>query len=52
MLVVACFVGIPTCYSFPHIVLVSLDLGRTLESLCHAQFAKSRVNHGNWLTCL
>jgi hypothetical protein len=27
MLVVACFVGIPTCYSFPHIILVSLDLG-------------------------
>jgi hypothetical protein len=52
MLVVACFVGIPMCYSFSHIILVTWDLGRMLESLHHALFAKSEVNHGSWLTCL
>jgi hypothetical protein len=32
MLVVASFVGIPMCYTFPHIILVPYDLGRILES--------------------
>jgi hypothetical protein len=36
MLVVACLVGIPMCYTFPRIILVTRDLGRILESLCHA----------------
>jgi hypothetical protein len=52
MLVVACLVGIPMCYTFPHIILVTRDMGRILESLRHAYLAKSGVNHGNWLTCL
>jgi hypothetical protein len=52
MLVVACFVGIPMCYTVPRIILVTRDLGRILESLRHALFAKSGVNHGSWLTCL
>jgi hypothetical protein len=36
MLVVVCLVGVPMCYTFPHIILVTQDLGRILESLCHA----------------
>jgi hypothetical protein len=32
MLVVASFVGIPMCYTFPRIILVTQDLGRILES--------------------
>jgi hypothetical protein len=36
MSVVAYFVGIPMCYNFPHIILVTWDLGRMLESLHHA----------------
>jgi hypothetical protein len=36
MLVVACLVGIPMCYTFPNIILVTQDLGRILESLRHA----------------
>jgi hypothetical protein len=36
MLVVACLVGIPMCYTFPCIILVTRDLGRILESLRHA----------------
>jgi hypothetical protein len=32
MLVVACFMGIPMCYTFPHIILGNWDLGRILES--------------------
>jgi hypothetical protein len=32
MLVVACFVGIPTCYTFPRIILVTRDFGGILES--------------------
>jgi hypothetical protein len=43
MLVVTSFVGIPMCYTFPRIILVTRDLGR---------IAKSGVNHENWLTCL
>jgi hypothetical protein len=52
MLVVACLVGIPMRYTFSCIILVTRDLDRILESLHHAWFAKSGVNHGNWLTCL
>jgi hypothetical protein len=52
MLVVACLVGMPMCYILPHIILVTLVLGRMLESLHHALFAKSGVNHGSRLTCL
>jgi hypothetical protein len=52
MLAVVCLVGIPMCYILPHIILVTRDLGRILESLRHAYFAKSGVNHGSWLTCL
>jgi hypothetical protein len=52
MLVVASFAGIPMCYTFPRIILVSRDFGRILESLRHALLAKSEVNHGSWLTCL
>jgi hypothetical protein len=36
MLVVVCLVGIPMCYILPHIILVTWDLGRMLESLPHA----------------
>jgi hypothetical protein len=36
MLVVACLVGIPMCYILPHIILVTWDLGRMLESLRRA----------------
>jgi hypothetical protein len=36
MLVVACLVGIPMCYTFSRIILVTRDLGRILESLRHA----------------
>jgi hypothetical protein len=36
MLVVGCFAGIPMCYTFPRIILVTQDLGRILESLRHA----------------
>jgi hypothetical protein len=36
MLVVACLVGIPMCYTFPRIILVNRDLGRVLESLRHS----------------
>jgi hypothetical protein len=32
MLVVASFVGIPMCYTFPRIILVTQDLGRILKS--------------------
>jgi hypothetical protein len=32
MLVVASFVEIPMCYTFPRIILVTRDLGRILES--------------------
>jgi hypothetical protein len=47
MLVVACLVGIPMYYILLHIILITRDLGRILESLRHAQFAKSGVNHGS-----
>jgi hypothetical protein len=33
MLVVACLVGIPMCYTFLRIILVTRDLVRILESL-------------------
>jgi hypothetical protein len=36
MLVVAYFVGISMCYTFPRIILGTRDLGRILESLRHA----------------
>jgi hypothetical protein len=36
MLIVVCLVGIPMCYTFPHIILVIWDLGRILESLRHS----------------
>jgi hypothetical protein len=36
MLVVVCLVGVPMCYTFPRIIRVIRDLGRILESLCHA----------------
>jgi hypothetical protein len=36
MLAVACLVGIPMCYSFLRIILVTQDLGKILESLRHA----------------
>jgi hypothetical protein len=36
MLVVACLVGIPLCYTFSRIILVTQDLGRILESLRYA----------------
>jgi hypothetical protein len=36
MLVVACLVGIPMCYTFPRIILITWDLVRILESLRHA----------------
>jgi hypothetical protein len=31
MQLVSCFVGIPMCYTFPRIILVTRDLGRMLE---------------------
>jgi hypothetical protein len=52
MLIVVCLVGIPMCYILPRIILLTQDLGRILESLRHAKFAKSGVNHGSWLACL
>jgi hypothetical protein len=36
MLVVAFLVGMPMCYTFLRIILVTRDLGRILESLRHA----------------
>jgi hypothetical protein len=46
MLVDAYLVGIPMSYILPHIILVTRDLGRILESLRHAYFAKSGLTMG------
>jgi hypothetical protein len=44
-------VGIPMGHIFPCIILVTRDLGRTLESFTSCFVAKYGFNPENWLTC-
>jgi hypothetical protein len=47
MLVVACLVGMPMCYTLPRIILVTRDLGRMLESLRHASLPSLGLTMGD-----